>query len=88
MSPQAQEILNTITEKAGDGNCPQGFDLFPSSLVLRNEDLHQNYTWESAVLYLMRLLPGDASDIERETSVEQWSNDSPTREAAEMPGPQ
>jgi hypothetical protein len=44
MSPQAQEILKTITEKAGDGSCPQGFELFPSSVALCNEDLHKNYT--------------------------------------------
>lgn len=65
------EILLAIEAAAGDGSCPQGFDIFTSAEVLQNEDLHCNYSFESAVRYLMRIRTADAAILEIETHVEQ-----------------
>ncbi len=65
------EILLSIEAAAGDGSCPQGLDIFTSSEVLKNDDLHCNYTFEAAVRYLMRIRPDDAAISEAETHVEQ-----------------
>lgn len=64
------DILTAIKVAAGDGRCPRGFDIFMSNEVLRTEDLHSNYTFESAVRYLMKIRPQDAANLEAETQVE------------------
>lgn len=64
------EILHAIEAAAGDGSCPQGFDIFTGAEVLHNEDLHCNYTFESAVRYLMRIRPADAVSLEAATNVQ------------------
>lgn len=64
------EILEAIGNVAGDGSCPQGFDLFESSEVLENKDLHANYDYCAAVRYLMKIRPEDAERIAVETNVE------------------
>lgn len=74
MSRTTAEILAAIEEAAGDGSCPLGFDIFQSSEVLDQKDLHANYTYESAVSYLMRMRPDDAADLQASTHVENLPN--------------
>lgn len=74
MSRTTAEILAVIEAIAGDGSCPLGFDIFRSAEVFDQKDLHANYTYDSAVRYLMRMRPENAADLQASTHVENLPN--------------